>query len=264
MNAIYKPSGRAREYSPLALNIYEGCDHGCSYCFARSMAARFKRPWPATPHPRLRIYEAIPRACKKYAGTKDQVLISFSGDPYCHADEIAQTTRFALHHLLENKIPVAILTKGGSRCLRDLDLFKRFGKSIKVGASLTCVFDWDWMRCEPEAAQPKDRISALSVLHDHGIPTWASLEPVLSEEATYKLITVTSGYVDSYKVGRLNYSREADTINWRLFIREIVDHLRMLHKPFYLKRSLWPYLGDLKLRSEEMNPDRDNARPFQP
>ena len=33
MPLIYTPSGKAREYSPLALNIYNGCDHGCTYCY---------------------------------------------------------------------------------------------------------------------------------------------------------------------------------------------------------------------------------------
>ena len=32
---IYEPSGRAREYGELAVNIYTGCNHGCSYCYAR-------------------------------------------------------------------------------------------------------------------------------------------------------------------------------------------------------------------------------------
>ena len=31
MTLIYAPRGRDAEYSPLALNIYHGCDHRCSY-----------------------------------------------------------------------------------------------------------------------------------------------------------------------------------------------------------------------------------------
>ena len=33
MSLIYEPKGKAREYSPLALNVYSGgCDHACRYC----------------------------------------------------------------------------------------------------------------------------------------------------------------------------------------------------------------------------------------
>jgi DNA repair photolyase len=31
---IYEPKGKAGEYAPLALNLYAGCSHGCTYCFA--------------------------------------------------------------------------------------------------------------------------------------------------------------------------------------------------------------------------------------
>lgn len=260
--AIYKPTGRAREYSPLALNLYEGCDHGCTYCFARSMAARFGRPWPLIIHPRDGMCGEIPRACNKYAGTTDQVLLSFSGDPYSHVDEITGMTRFALQYLLENKIPVAILSKGGSRCLRDLGLFKQFGRSIKVGASLTFLAQEDSLEWEPRAAVPDDRIDTLRRLHESGITTWASLEPVIEPGQSLALIAITREFIDHYKIGRWNYDPRADGIDWAKFGADAVSLLRSYHKPFYIKNDLRPYLGDLKLRPEEMDPDRDNARPF--
>jgi DNA repair photolyase len=33
LKTIYKPRGRAKEYSEYALTIYNGCDFGCKYCF---------------------------------------------------------------------------------------------------------------------------------------------------------------------------------------------------------------------------------------
>ena len=31
---IYTPKGRAKEYGDHAINIYTGCPHRCTYCFA--------------------------------------------------------------------------------------------------------------------------------------------------------------------------------------------------------------------------------------
>jgi DNA repair photolyase len=37
MQTIYEPKGKAREYAPLALNLYESCPHGCKYCYKEGM-----------------------------------------------------------------------------------------------------------------------------------------------------------------------------------------------------------------------------------
>ena len=51
MRAIYKPAGRAAEYAPLAVNLYTGCGHACTYCWAPQVlrletAEFFRNPQP--------------------------------------------------------------------------------------------------------------------------------------------------------------------------------------------------------------------------
>ena len=41
MIKIYEPRGRAREYSPFAMNYFKGCDHGCRYCYVPRMMKVF-------------------------------------------------------------------------------------------------------------------------------------------------------------------------------------------------------------------------------
>lgn len=82
MQTIYEPKGRAKEYCDLALNIYDSCDHGCTYCYARSMSKRFGKPWSGTPKLRDGIVDALK---SKLAGGKikdKEVLLCFTCDPY--------------------------------------------------------------------------------------------------------------------------------------------------------------------------------------
>jgi DNA repair photolyase len=135
MSKIYEPGGRAREYSPLAFNYFRGCTHGCKYCYVPNMFTRYN---PLYCHsncfPSLNVKE-LELSAKSLAGCGKQILLSFTGDPYCGVSP--ETTTKVLEILLKYNHKVAILTKGGKRCLNDLSVFKAFGRNIKVGATLT-------------------------------------------------------------------------------------------------------------------------------
>ncbi|GAI23325.1 unnamed protein product [marine sediment metagenome] len=148
MKTIYEPRGRAREYSPLALNVYNKCDHNCKYCYVPIIQKKYGHaPSSGKVYPRHNIVTELRKEAYKYSFGK-QVLLCFMGDPYCRADVGYETTRSILEILLKNQVTVAILTKGGKRCLRDLDLFKQFDV-VKVGTTLTFVNDTDSFDWEP-------------------------------------------------------------------------------------------------------------------
>jgi DNA repair photolyase len=250
MSLIYTPKGKAREYSPLALNIYSGCDHQCEYCYVR------KSPYmsgPEIPVPRKDILTGLKKELESRPPITDQVLLSFTGDPYCKAEEKYGITRQVLELMLEHQVPVAILTKGGTRCLRDIDLFKQFD-NIKVGATLTFNLVEYSDKWEPLAESPNDRKHALMILHDLGIRTWVSIEPVISPKQSLSLIHQSLPYVDQYKVGRWNHDARANLIDWKAFGTEAVRILREAGKDFYVKKDLAVHLDGLT--PEETNMDR--------
>ena len=260
---IYKPKGRAEEYSPLALSIYEGeCDHGCHYCYMRELAKRFPRfAGPCRPRPDFiaRLRRELERGAAREALPSEQVLLSFTGDPYCHAEEEYRQTRGALELLCEYGAPVSILTKGGPRCLRDLDLFKQF-KAIKVGASLTLATIGYSDRWEPGAASPAERLDSLESLHSRGIQTWASLEPVIDPGEALYLIRLSERYVDQFMVGKWNHDGRAWAIDWPKFAREAVELLRGLGKPFYIKANLRAHLPEDFLTAAESDPRAQDVK----
>ena len=240
MAIIYEPRGQAREYAPLACNVYRGCDHGCVYCYAPSATQRQREQFHASCL-RPNFFPQLVREAKKRAATGDtgQVLLSFTCDPYQHLDVKEQVTRRTIEILHQYGFTVQILTKGGTRALRDIDLL---GPGDAFASTLTFVDEARSREWEPDAALPADRIEAIRAMHDAGVPTWVSLEPVIFPDETLALIRQTFKFVDLYKVGKLNYHPHAASVDWYRFANDAVSLLKKTQVPFYVKDSLLPYL----------------------
>ena len=91
---IYEPKGRAREYAALACNVYSGCDHRCTYCYAPS-ATRRNRDNFAISSTRPDFIRKLKREAKQrwLDCTTERILLSFTCDPYQHLDVKEQMTR---------------------------------------------------------------------------------------------------------------------------------------------------------------------------
>lgn len=254
MSKIYEPKGRAREYSPLALNLYKGCTHGCKYCYVPRM---FKKWNPGYDHsictPNVN-YDELEKSAAKLQGCGKQILLSFTGDPYCGID--ITPTHEALKILNRYQHHVAILTKGGIRCLQDIEMFLQFGHRIKVGATLTFDNDTDSQAWEPGGASPSERIRALKLLHEEGITTWASFEPVIVPEQSLHLLEMAAPHLSHCKIGKLNDYQGLDkNIDWAAFLREAVTICRRHDLPFYIKEDLAAFNDGTPLRPEERDQD---------
>ena len=254
MSKIYEPQGRAREYSPLALNFFKGCTHNCEYCYVPRMMGRFNANYDHSQcSVNLNVAE-LEKSARKFQGCNKQILLSFTGDPYCGIDNDA--TKIVLETLLKYNHKVAILTKGGSRCLEHLDLFKKFGENIKVGATLTFDNDFDSLKWESGAALPNDRISALKTLSKNGVKTWVSFEPVVFPKQSLNLLSQVSSFVDHVKIGKLNnYNGLDKNVDWSAFIFHAVKICRDANLKFYIKKDLQIFNKGVYLSGDEINED---------
>jgi len=237
MKIIYEPRGRAREYSELAANLYAGCDHGCIYCYAPAALKRSREQFNQS-SPRAGIIRLLADDAQEMTRKQDtrNVLLCFTCDPYQHIDVRYQITRQAIQVFNFNDVRFTVLTKGGLRSARDLDLIAA-GMGA-YAATLTLTDEEMRQRYEPNAAPTEERLTVLKQAHDMGIPTWASLEPVIDPAQTFELIRQSCDFVDLFKVGKLNYLEEAKQIDWRKFTTEVVGVLEEVGSKFYLKEDI--------------------------
>lgn len=258
---IYQPNGKAREYSPLAYNLYRGCNHGCDYCYVPAVIKLKKETFHSEISCKEDIRKIVSKEFNKIKNSKEQVFFSFSTDPYNKLEEKEELTKFAIEQAYQNSVPISILTKS-SLVLRDMDLFKKFGNSIKVGMTLTFSKEETSKQIEPEASLPNERIEVLKTLKRNGIKTWASIEPVIIPEQSLEIIKRTLPYVDNYKVGMVsNYKGIHKQIDWNLFISKVIPMLREAGKEIYVKTELRSIV-DFKFNENETLMDLYVAKPF--
>jgi DNA repair photolyase len=239
-STIYEPRGKAREYAPLAVNLYTGCEHKCEYCYAPATIHSTKEKFHI-PLPRIDILNKIEKDAEKLqaAHQTGPVLLCFTCDPYQPLNEKYQLTRKAIQLLHSHKLNVMILTKGGQRAENDFDLLS---DQDWFGTTLTCIDVTLSLKWEPGAALPEDRIITLEKAHEKGIKTWVSLEPVLYPDTVMEIVKKTYLYVDQFKIGTLNYHPHAQTINWHKFAIDVKNLLDTLRCQYYLKQDLRKWL----------------------
>lgn len=237
---IYAPAGQAGEYAPLATNPYRGCGHKCAYCYVPDILHISRADFDAGAIERLNFLASLMKDAKKYqdAGITEQVMLSFTTDPY--NPTTTTLTRQTLKVLRDHGLAFCTLTKGGSRALRDLDLFRPDRDAF--ASTLTSLDDSFSLKWERGAQLSSNRIQTLRLFHEAGIFTWVSLEPTLDVEASLQIVRATHTFVDLYKIGRVNYLPMTKTTDWRDYTLRMIDLCQSLNVKHYIKKDLQPFL----------------------
>jgi len=188
------------------INPYVGCQHACSYCYARFMK-RFsghKEPWGDFVDVKINAADLLKaEIIKKKRGN---IWISGVCDPYQPLGSKYTLTRKCLEILADHDWPVTIQTRS-PLVLRDMDVIAKV-PNIEVGFSITTADDDVRKLFEPYASQIEERIKALAELHGAGIRTYAMIAPILP--GAEPLPEALEGKVDYILVDRMNYNHA----NW--------------------------------------------------
>jgi len=134
-------------------NLYKGCTHGCTYCYAPSLT-HDERRWGTYVDVKINAPEVLERELRGLR--RDEVFLSSASDPYQPVEAKYELTRRCLELLLRNDFPVSILTRS-PLVLRDLELLRKF-RWVMVGMSITTVPDRQF---EPGVPPLERRIDTL-------------------------------------------------------------------------------------------------------
>lgn len=209
-------------------------------CYVPRVIKMERKQFDAGAFPRPGFLDGLRKDAADYqrAGITEQVMLSFTTDPYPPGTPM--TTRETLGILIEHGLGMCTLTKGGGRALRDIDLFRPDRDAF--ASTLTSLDDAFSAKWERGAAPPSDRLAALRKFHEAGIFTWVSLEPTIDVESSLAIVQATHGFVDLFKVGRVNYLPMTRTTDWADYTHRMVDLLNRLGARHYIKRDLQPFL----------------------
>ena len=212
-----------------SLNPYMGCEHGCVYCYSKSIFRdrQLALNWGKFVKSKQNIPEVLERELEhKPKGT---IGLSTVTDPYQPLESKLQLTRKCLEILSARDFPVSIQTKSGL-ILRDADLIGP-GK-FDVGVTITTMDQELAGKIEPRSSRPDARAQVLEEFASRGLETWLFLGPIIPEitdsrESLEKVVEVAR------KTGsKLMY----DKLNLRPLVMESVKPFIEVERPGLIER----------------------------
>lgn len=264
---LYTPKGAAREYAAVGCDFYRGCPYQCRYCYNRkgitagvmgvdhavlescfiSMKYRPKkyREVSGEDYAFMVFREEVTRHLD-YLRTVG-IFFSFSTDPM--ARDTIGLTMSAMMYATCKGIPVKVLTKNAAFTVIDKTVFRNMPQQqrqlMTIGFTLTGRDDE-----EANASPNGECIAAMREFHGMGYKTFASIEPIVDFDSSYRMIKETVGFCDLYKIGLMS-SRGQDYPPYEKkdcvrFIRKVMKLLKKQEHPakVYWKKSLVEYVKD--------------------
>ncbi len=178
-----------------SMNPYQGCEHGCIYCYARNSHEFWGYSAGLDFERRILIKKdaakLLETLLKKKSWKAHTIVLSGNTDCYQPAEKKFKITRQCLEVFLKYKHPVSIITKN-ALILRDLDLLTELAKDqlISVNVSITSLSEETRRILEPRTATSKRRIKTVQQLSANGIPVNVMLAPIIPSINSYEILNL--------------------------------------------------------------------------
>ncbi|GAA4803020.1 PA0069 family radical SAM protein [Litoribaculum gwangyangense] len=184
-----------------SMNAYQGCEHGCIYCYARNTHEYWGYSAGLDFERRILVKKDAPKLLeellKKKTWKAHPIVMSGNTDCYQPAEKQFEITRNCLEVFLNHKHPVGIITKN-SLILRDLDILKALAKDnlIAVNVSITSLSEQTRRVLEPRTATIARRLETVKILSDNKIPVNVMLAPIIPSINSHEILPLAKAASD--------------------------------------------------------------------
>lgn len=186
-----------------SLNPYQGCEHGCSYCYARPTHNYWGFNAGLDFESRIVVKQNAPGLLKKTLSSKswsgDTIMFSGNTDCYQPAEREFELTRQLLKICLDHRQPVAIITKN-DLILRDLDILEEMNSHglVQVAISVTTLNESLRRDMEPRTSTAYNRMRCIQKLSEKNIPVVVMMAPVIPGLNDHEMLQIAA---NSSKMG---------------------------------------------------------------
>ena len=200
-----------------SMNPYQGCEHGCIYCYARTTHEFWGYSAGLDFERKIIVKRNAPQLLEKQFQNKNwkphPIMLSGNTDCYQPIEKKLKITRAILEVLLKYKNPVSIITKN-MLVLRDLDLLQQLAQNqlVHVNVSITTINEKLRRKLEPRTVSVKNRLKVIEELSKNDIPVNVMIAPVIPGLNSAEIPKIIKEIADrgamsaAYTIVRLNGS----------------------------------------------------------
>lgn len=211
--------------SDFSMNPYQGCEHGCVYCYARNTHQYWGYSAGLDFESKILVKPEAPALLeaelRKKSWKPSVIMLSGNTDCYQPAERKWKLTRRMLEILLRFRNPVSLITKN-QLILRDLDLLKELAalSLVHVAVSITSLDEDLRLQLEPRTATAKNRLKVIENLSQHNIPVTVMVAPIIPGLNSHEIPSIIEAAAASgarnagMTIVRLNDSVAEIFTNW--------------------------------------------------
>lgn len=198
-----------------SMNPYQGCEHGCVYCYARSTHNYWGYSAGIDFERKILVKKNASQLLEKKIKHKNweaiPIMLSGNTDCYQPIEQKLEITRQILKVLWKYRHPVGIITKN-DLVLRDLDILQDMAKLglAKVSISVTTLNEDLRRFLEPRTATAKRRLHTIKTLSEAGVPVNVMMAPIIPGLTEHEIMEIAKQVAEAgaismyYTIVRLN------------------------------------------------------------